>query len=179
MAVALILLLVAVGSVLFHIFSPWWWTPLASNWGYIDHTITPDVLDHRGGFLRGRRVHGLLRLPLSPQGGKAGRLQSRKQEARIVADDRDCDRRRGHAGTRAGRLAPVRHRSGRCDRGRGHGTAVAMELPASRKGRPAWDLRCPQCQFRQSDGVESRRSSTDRTTSSFRTTICTCRLGSR
>src|SRR4030081_3722030 len=40
MAVALILLLVAVASVLFHIFSPWWWTPLASNWRYIDDTIT-------------------------------------------------------------------------------------------------------------------------------------------
>src|SRR5258705_4562823 len=40
MAVAIILLLVAVGSVLFHIYSPWWWTPLASNWGYIDDTIT-------------------------------------------------------------------------------------------------------------------------------------------
>src|SRR5258708_18301078 len=40
MAVALILLLVAVASVLFHIFSPWWWTPLASNWRYIDNTIT-------------------------------------------------------------------------------------------------------------------------------------------
>src|SRR3981189_355148 len=40
MAVAIILLLVAVASVLFHIFSPWWWTPLASNWRYIDDTIT-------------------------------------------------------------------------------------------------------------------------------------------
>src|SRR6267142_879534 len=40
MVVAIILLLVAVGSVLFHIYSPWWWTPLASNWGYIDDTIT-------------------------------------------------------------------------------------------------------------------------------------------
>jgi cytochrome c oxidase subunit II len=39
MAVALILLLVAAGSVLFHILSPWWWTPIASNWGYIDDTI--------------------------------------------------------------------------------------------------------------------------------------------
>src|SRR5918999_6525873 len=39
MAVALILLLVAAGSVLFHIVSPWWWTPIASNWGYIDDTI--------------------------------------------------------------------------------------------------------------------------------------------
>src|SRR3979490_2113424 len=39
MAVALILLLVAVGSVLFHLFSPWWWTPIATNWRYIDDTI--------------------------------------------------------------------------------------------------------------------------------------------
>lgn len=40
MAVALILLLVAVASVLFHLWSPWWWTPIASNWSYIDNTIT-------------------------------------------------------------------------------------------------------------------------------------------
>src|SRR4029078_3986694 len=40
MAVAIVLLLVAVGSVLFHIYSPWWWTPIATNWSYIDHTIS-------------------------------------------------------------------------------------------------------------------------------------------
>ena len=40
MAVALILLLVAVASVAFHLWSPWWWTPIASNWRYIDDTIT-------------------------------------------------------------------------------------------------------------------------------------------
>ncbi|WP_426413568.1 cytochrome c oxidase subunit II [Bradyrhizobium ganzhouense] len=39
MAVALILLLVAIGSVLFHLYSPWWWTPIATNWAYIDNTI--------------------------------------------------------------------------------------------------------------------------------------------
>jgi cytochrome c oxidase subunit II len=39
MAVALILVLVAVGSVVFHLFSPWWWTPIASNWGYVDNTL--------------------------------------------------------------------------------------------------------------------------------------------
>ena len=39
MAVALILVLIAVGSVVFHLVSPWWWTPIASNWGYIDSTI--------------------------------------------------------------------------------------------------------------------------------------------
>jgi cytochrome c oxidase subunit II len=39
MPTAIILVLVALGSVLFHILSPWWWTPIASNWDYIDHTI--------------------------------------------------------------------------------------------------------------------------------------------
>lgn len=40
MVVAIALILVAVGTVVFHFYSPWWWTPIASNWGYIDHTIT-------------------------------------------------------------------------------------------------------------------------------------------
>jgi cytochrome c oxidase subunit 2 len=39
MAVALILLLVAIASVVFHLLSPWWWTPIATNWRYIDDTI--------------------------------------------------------------------------------------------------------------------------------------------
>jgi cytochrome c oxidase subunit 2 len=37
--VALALLLVGVGTVAFHFLSPWWWTPIASNWSYVDHTI--------------------------------------------------------------------------------------------------------------------------------------------
>ena len=39
MAIALVLVLVVAGSVLFHMLSPWWWTPIASNWGYIDSTL--------------------------------------------------------------------------------------------------------------------------------------------
>ncbi|WP_282607590.1 cytochrome c oxidase subunit II [Pelagibius sp. Alg239-R121] len=39
MVVAVILILIVVGSVVFHFMSPWWWTPIASNWGYIDDTI--------------------------------------------------------------------------------------------------------------------------------------------
>ncbi len=37
--VALAFGLVAVGTVAFHFMSPWWWTPIASNWGYVDDTI--------------------------------------------------------------------------------------------------------------------------------------------
>jgi cytochrome c oxidase subunit 2 len=39
MFVAIALVLVAVGTVVFHFASPWWWTEIASNWGYIDLTI--------------------------------------------------------------------------------------------------------------------------------------------
>jgi len=39
MAIALLLLLIAIGSVLFHLLSPWWLTPIATNWRYIDDTI--------------------------------------------------------------------------------------------------------------------------------------------
>ena len=37
--VAAILVIVIVGSVVFHFLSPWWWTEIASNWGYIDNAI--------------------------------------------------------------------------------------------------------------------------------------------
>ena len=40
MHVGIIFLLVIVGSVLFHIFTPWYWTDIASNWGGMDSTIT-------------------------------------------------------------------------------------------------------------------------------------------
>jgi len=39
MILALALIVLVVGSVVFHLLSPWWWTPIASNWDYIDHTI--------------------------------------------------------------------------------------------------------------------------------------------
>ena len=39
MATAFALVVVAFASVALHLFSPWWWTPIASNWSYIDDTI--------------------------------------------------------------------------------------------------------------------------------------------
>ncbi len=39
MIVAIALLLIGLGTVAFHFLSPWWWTPIASNWGYVDDTI--------------------------------------------------------------------------------------------------------------------------------------------
>ena len=39
MIFAVVLVVLTVGTVLFHLFSPWWFTPLASNWGAVDLTI--------------------------------------------------------------------------------------------------------------------------------------------
>jgi len=40
MFLAIVLVILAVGSVAFHLWSPWWWTPIASNWGSIDDAIS-------------------------------------------------------------------------------------------------------------------------------------------
>ena len=37
--VAIVFLLITVGSVVFHFWSPWWWPEVASNWGGMDDTI--------------------------------------------------------------------------------------------------------------------------------------------
>ncbi len=39
MALAIIVILLVVGSVAFHIMSPWWLTPIASNWAMMDSTM--------------------------------------------------------------------------------------------------------------------------------------------
>ena len=39
MRVAIVIALLVLGSILFHIFSPWWMTPIASNWGSIDSAL--------------------------------------------------------------------------------------------------------------------------------------------
>jgi cytochrome c oxidase subunit 2 len=39
MRIAIAILMVAAGTLAFHFLSPWWWTPIASNWGFIDQTI--------------------------------------------------------------------------------------------------------------------------------------------
>jgi len=39
MAIAIVIILLVIGSLLFHFFSPWYFTPIASNWGTIDTTV--------------------------------------------------------------------------------------------------------------------------------------------
>ena len=39
MALAIVLVLLVVGSIIFHFASPWWFTPIASNWTTMDDTV--------------------------------------------------------------------------------------------------------------------------------------------
>ena len=39
MALAVALILLVIGTVLFHFLSPWWFTPIASNWKMMDETV--------------------------------------------------------------------------------------------------------------------------------------------
>src|SRR5690606_27925778 len=39
MALAVVIVLLVVGSLIFHFVSPWYFTPLASNWSAIDFTV--------------------------------------------------------------------------------------------------------------------------------------------
>jgi len=51
MYIALVMVLVVVGSILFHILSPWRATPIASNWGFIDDTMGLTFLVTGAGFV--------------------------------------------------------------------------------------------------------------------------------
>jgi cytochrome c oxidase subunit 2 len=51
MVIALIMVLVVAASLLFHFLSPWRATPIASNWDYIDHTMTITFLVTGAGFV--------------------------------------------------------------------------------------------------------------------------------
>lgn len=39
MTLAIVLILLVIGTVLFHFLSPWWFTPIASNWTMVDETV--------------------------------------------------------------------------------------------------------------------------------------------
>ena len=159
MAVAVILILVAVGSVLFHLLSPWWWTPIASNWSYIDDTISLTFWITGVVFTAVILFMAYCVFRFRHQRGPTGRVRAGEHAAGVVAHHRHRGGRRGHAGSRPVRVAAVRHRPGGGVRVRGRGSAVAVELPAARArtaGLGASDT--AQRRSGQSAGTESRRS---------------------
>src|SRR5258708_18231464 len=44
MVLAIALVVLVLGSLLFHLWSPWYFTPLASNWGMVDDLTTTTVV---------------------------------------------------------------------------------------------------------------------------------------
>ncbi len=44
MPLAVVLIVLVVGSLVFHFLSPWTFTPIASNWGMIDSTVDITVI---------------------------------------------------------------------------------------------------------------------------------------
>ena len=49
MKLAIVLVLLVIATLLFHWLSPWWFTPLASNWGAVDTTV--DITLYITGFV--------------------------------------------------------------------------------------------------------------------------------
>ena len=39
MALAVVVILLVIGTIAFHLVNPWWFTPIASNWGLMDDTV--------------------------------------------------------------------------------------------------------------------------------------------
>ncbi len=112
MKTAIILILVAVGSVLFHLLSPWWWTPIASNWRYIDDTIIITFWITGGVFCAVVFVYGLPRPALSSQAWTASSLSAGEQEARMVVERGNRRRSCGYARSGPGRVASVHYGAG-------------------------------------------------------------------
>ena len=101
MAVALILLLVAVGSVLFHLLSPWWWTPIASNWRYIDDTISITFWITGFVFFAVVVFMAYCVFRFRHQEGRRAAYEPENKKLEWWLSVGTGDRRRGHAGARA------------------------------------------------------------------------------
>ena len=110
MAIALVLVLVVVGSVLFHVLSPWWWTPIASNWDYIDHTLVITFWITGVVFAAVVLFMAYCVWRFRHKEGQTAHYEpeNKRLESWLTVDHR---RRRGRdAGARPVRLEPVRHR---------------------------------------------------------------------
>ena len=76
MAVAIFLLIIVIVSVLLSFFSPWQFTEIASNWGYIDFTVILTFWICGIVFVRDRPVHGLHDLEVPLPCGRPRRLRA-------------------------------------------------------------------------------------------------------
>ena len=158
MAIALILVLVAVGSVLFHFLSPWWWTPIASNWRYIDATIIITFWITGVVFIAVVLFMAYCVFRFRHREGRRAAYEPESKKLEVVARHCDCDRCRGHVGARLVRLDSVRHSPAGATEVEVIGQQWQWSYRLPGKRRPARYVRHPQRQCRQSAGLKSQRS---------------------
>ena len=81
MKLVIVLVLLVVGSLVFHFLSPWWFTPIASNWTTIDLTIDITFII-TGLYLSRLTCSWPTRIPLSLQPRSPRHIRTEKKEAR-------------------------------------------------------------------------------------------------
>ncbi len=86
MVLAIVLVLLVVGSVLFHFLSPWYFTPIASNWGTIDDTVSITFWVTGICLRRHQFVHGLCVVRYRHRKGRRAEYEpeNKKLEAWLV-----------------------------------------------------------------------------------------------
>ncbi len=136
-ALALILVLIVIGSVMFHLLSPWWLTPIASNWNYIDGTISLTFWITGIGYIAIMLFMAYCVFRFRHQEGQAGALSAGEQSAGMVARHRDHGGRRGSVRAGVVRMVPIRQRPERGGRDRGRGSTMEWSFRLPGKGRPA------------------------------------------
>ena len=130
MIVAILLILVAVGTVVFHFASPWWWTPIAANWGYIDDTIILTFLITGVVFIA---VILFMAYCIVKFRYKEGNRAEYEPENKKLEWWLTILTGLGVAGMLIpGCLESICYRPERCLQNRSHGSAVAMEFSLSR-----------------------------------------------
>ena len=131
MPIAIALVVLTLGSLLFHVVSPWWWTPIASNWRYIDDTITITFWITGGVFTAVVLFMALLRLPLSAPAGPCGDLRTRKHETGALAGHWDGGGSCRHARARPVGLVAICECAAGSDGSRNRWSAMAMGVSAA------------------------------------------------
>ena len=78
MALAVALIILVLGSLLFHFLSPWYFTPLASNWGSIDFTVDITFVVTGLVFVAANLFHGAVASSVSATARGTGRSTIRR-----------------------------------------------------------------------------------------------------
>ncbi len=135
MAIAIALVVIVVASVLFHFVSPWWATPLASNWKQMDDTLTITLVIAGFFFIVINLFIGYIVWRYRHRTGHRAAYQPENREAGAMADRSHGHRHHRDAGAGADRLRRLRAAAARRDGGGGGRPAVAVGVSLSRQER--------------------------------------------